>query len=168
MKTIPYLIGTALTALLAGCASPALVLAPVGPNPAGLTRDNPNGQLEVFSALTAQAEGDNPTWYQHTDYYLDSPQGKELRHVDNAIGYYATAPRIISLPAGHYLVKARAKGYLWITVPVVVEAGRTTKVHLDKNWQAPENTPQTEVVDIPGGYPVGWSSSPMNPVSGEH
>jgi hypothetical protein len=113
--------------------------------------------LEVFSAMVGRTEGNNPTWCQHTDYYLFDQRGDELKHVDNAVGHYATAPRLINLPPGRYLVKAQAKNYLWAKVPVVVEAGRTTRVHLDANWQAPDHPAKNEVVGIPGGYPVGWS-----------
>lgn len=160
MKNIPSLLaGAMLTAALAGCSTPTVVLAPVGPNPSGGGTLAATGQLEVFSATSGHTEGDNPTWYQHTDYYLLNKNGKELKHVDNNLGRYATAPRLISLAPGRYLVKAKAKDYLWVKVPVVVKAGETTRVHLDENWRTPGNVSQSELVKIPGGYPIGWSTS---------
>lgn len=140
--------------LLSGCSSTPMALAPVGPNPAGFRAATASGQLEVFSALSARREGNNPTWYQHSDYYICNEQGKHLKHVDNSTGYYAQAPRMVTLPAGKYIVKARAKNAFWTIVPVVVEPGEITKVHLDGQWQPPAKN--TELVMAPAGYPVGW------------
>jgi hypothetical protein len=151
------LMGAVILPWLAGCASSPVALAPVGPNPAGQISQNRNGQLEVFSALRWRSEGDNPAWPQHTDYDICNPQGKAVKHVANAVGHYAEAARLISLPAGKYVVKAHAKDYLWVEVPVVVEAGRITKVHLDDAWRPAADVAPTEVVCMPTGNPVGWS-----------
>jgi len=78
--------------------------------------------------------------------------------VDNTIGYYARAPRRVTLPAGRYLVKAQAKDYFWVDVPVIIERGQTTRVHLDDNWKLPAETPKTELVSFPNGNPVGWQA----------
>jgi hypothetical protein len=156
---IIIILGAAVTALLLDHATAAVILAPVGPNPSGLRNPATTGQLEVFSALKWRTEGNNPPWHQHTGYYLYNEQGRELRRVDNTVGYYAQAPRIISLPAGRYLVKARAKSIFWLKVPVVIQPGAVTKVHLDGNWKPLANTSATEVVSAPAGYPVGWRSN---------
>ena len=97
---IHVILGAACALLCVGCASAPVALEPVGPNPNGSPAPTPNGQLEVFSALAGRTEGDNPTWRQHTDYYVCNPQGRRLERVDNTIGYYAQAPRLITLPAG--------------------------------------------------------------------
>lgn len=155
MKMIPLIIGAALTAFLAGCSTP-VVLPPVGPNPTAFRTPAFNGQLEVFSALTPRTEGNNPTWYQHSDYYICNLQGKRLKSVFNITGYYEQSPRLITLPAGKYIVKARAKGILFVDIPVVIDAGQITRVHLDARWHPPVGTPQTELVNAPVGYPIGW------------
>jgi hypothetical protein len=156
MKTIPIILGSALASLLLGCSSPSVVLAPVGPSPAAPGNTSGDGQLEVFSAVRGHTEGNNPTWYQHTDYYIYNEQNQSVKRVDNKVGHYDRAPRMIELPAGNYNVKARAKDYLWVKVPVVVEAGKTTEVHLDDAWTpSPESKP-TDLVNVPAGYPVGW------------
>ena len=142
MKTkIPPGLGAALMILLMGCASTPVVLAPVGPNAPAPQSSTATGQLEVFSAWVGRSEGNNPSWYQHTDYYLCDQHGKELRRVNNTVGYYARAPRVITLPAGKYLVKALAKGGQWVEVPVVIGAGRITGVHLDNHWNLATATP---------------------------
>jgi hypothetical protein len=159
MKTNVTIMLVALTSLVAGCSTTPVAVAPVGPNPVGITTGPGQGQLEVFSAVRGRVEGDNPTWYQHTGYYIYNRQGKRLKHVANTVGYYAQAPRVITLPAGQYLVKAQAKDYLWVEVPVIIDPGRTTRVHLDDAWQTPPGTPKTELVSLPAGHPVGWRAN---------
>ena len=84
-------------------------------------------------------------------------QGKLVRHVDNSVGHYEQAPRRVALPAGRYLVKAQAKDYLQVEVPITIERGRTTRVHLDDNWTLPSDTAERKV-SLPNGNPVGWSA----------
>ncbi|HEX4348942.1 MAG TPA: hypothetical protein VH251_01075, partial [Verrucomicrobiae bacterium] len=141
--------------LLVGCSTPVAV-GPVGPNPYALENSTKNGQLEVFSALTPRTEGDDPTWYQHTDYTVYNQRGDAVKHVNNTVGHYATEPRLIDLPPGQYLVKAEAKDYPSVTVPVVIDPGRMTKVHLDGTWRPADNR-KTAFVRLPAGNPVGWS-----------
>ncbi|HTV63706.1 MAG TPA: hypothetical protein VMH30_14180 [Verrucomicrobiae bacterium] len=76
----------------------------------------------------------------------------------NSTGYYSTTARVITLPAGEYVVKARAKDALWIKVPVIIKPDEITQVHLDGNWQP--NAEGTEVVMAPEGYPIGWRAVP--------
>jgi hypothetical protein len=160
MKKIPVILGTALTSLLLGCASTPVALAPVGPNPSGRASMAATGQLEVFSALQTRHDGNeydpNPAWHQHTDYTVYDSAGKRVRHVFNTVGHYEETPNVITLPAGSYVVMARAQGLLRVQVPVVIVGGRMTHVHLDAKWNIPTDTPKTELVQIPGGYPVGW------------
>ncbi len=153
--------------LLASCASQPITLAPVGPSPfAGGSSSVGTGHLQVFSSLAERSDDQNqsstdPVWYQHTDYNVYDGRGKLVRHVDNTVGHYSTSPRLVSLQPGNYTVRARATEWLSANVPVVIERGRTTKVHLDKNWKPPVGTPKTEIVSAPGGYPVGWRADPV-------
>ena len=158
MKNIYLILGAAMLPLLIGCASTPVVLAPVGPNPLVSKNTASGGGLQVFSNLIGRSEGNNPTWYQHTDYYIYDLHGQLVKHVNNTTGYYAKAPCRTALPVGEYIIQARAKDYgnLWIKVPVVIQDGKTTRVHLDKQWMVPTGIPKTELVSIPIGYPVGW------------
>jgi len=155
MKKFTVMIGAALTSLLLGCSSTPVAVAPIGPNPVIPGKRAGNGQLEVFSALRGHSEGNNPCWYQHTAYYIRDHQGRPVKRVDNRVGRYAQAPRVINLPPGEYLVKAQAKDYLWVDVPVVIEPGKLTEVHLDDAWR-PADARNTELVSLPAGNPVGW------------
>jgi hypothetical protein len=83
-------------------------------------------------------------------------RGKVVEQVDNTVEHYSTSPRLVSLRPGNYTVSARDKEWLSVKVPVVIERGRTTKVHLDDNWQPPASTQKTEVVSAPDGNPAGW------------
>jgi hypothetical protein len=156
----------ALALLLLGCSSTPVVLAPVGPNPYGPTSINANGQLEVFSALEECRDGNefdvNPAWYQHTDYNVYDLSGKRIKHVFNTVGHYDEAPCVITLPPGKYLVKAQGQGYLQVVVPVVIESGPTTRVHLDAQWKPSTEISQAALVSAPNGFPVDWSTGSKN------
>jgi hypothetical protein len=157
MKTyLAMIVGAAFISLVVYNAAAAAALPTVGPNPYGLRSQSVSGQLEVFSRLEGHSEGNNPPWYQHADYYICDQQGHELQHVDNTVGYYAQAPRVVTLSPGQYLIKSPAKNAFWLKVPVVIRPGRVTKVHLDGDWATPANTPDAKLVLAPSGYPVGW------------
>jgi hypothetical protein len=156
VKSITVILGTGCVSLVLGCASAPVAVAPVGPNPTGLRSADSNGQLQVFSAMLERTEAYNPVWFQHTDYTLYDLNGKALRHVHNVTGNYAQDPPAISLPPGRYIVKAQAHDYLAVRVPVVIDPGRITRVHLNGDWQ-PTYTDKTQVVALPTGTPVGWT-----------
>jgi hypothetical protein len=160
MKSIPLILSATMAGLLTGCISTPITLSPVGPNPAGSESAGPNGQLEVFSALEGRTEGDNPTWFQHSDYYVYTRGGKLWKHVWNTVGHYEEAPRRITLPVGTYMVKARAKDYFWVELPVLIRSGQATVVHLDDMWTPPAGTSKAKVAYSPNGHPVGWSANP--------
>jgi hypothetical protein len=116
--------------------------------------------LRVFT----QTEEENDVGYQfpyaqRTDYEICDAAGRRIAHVsDNNKGNFEAVPRAIALPAGLYRVKAMAaegEGGL-VIVPVVIEAGRTTDVHLNGHWKPPVNTPDGELVRAPAGFPIGW------------
>ena len=81
-----------------------------------------------------------------------------MKHVRNTVGHYATQPRVISLPPGNYVVKAEAADYLWVDVPVVIDPGRITRIHLDNAWR-PTEVRKTALVSLPTGNPVGWAAN---------
>jgi len=161
MKSLYFLLGAGLASFLAGCASTPVALGPVGPNPLSDIGMASEGQLQVFSSLAQESDDQNqgsedPVWYQHTDYTIRDLHGRLVRRVDNTVGHYSQAPRVVTLPPGRYLVKAHAKDYLQVEVPVTIERGRTTRVHLDDNWKPPAVAPKRDVVSMPDGTPVGW------------
>ncbi len=156
MKSITILLGVGLVSLLAGCSSTPVALSPVGPNPVGYESHAFGGELQVFSRLIGHSEGNNPSWFQHAGYSIYYPDGKLLKQVDNTTGHYASSPRRVMLPAGKYLVKAQTNDRLWVEVPVMIESGYTTQIHLDGNWKLPTDASRQELVGLPNGNPVGW------------
>ena len=161
------IVGSACIAV--GCASAPVVLAPVGPCSAKYEPSDPNGHLQVFSAMEAQGEGDDSVWYQHSAYVIYGPQGKRIKYVGNTIGKLDETPQTVTLPAGRYTVKARAEGYghVLVGMPVVIEPGKTTVVHLESGWNPPPAPPGTEIVRAPSGYAVGWLAGPPILSSGQ-
>ncbi len=156
MKEIHIPMVAVLAVALTGCSTAPVAVEPVGPNPAYSGGRIAEGALQVFSNMIGRSEGDDPPWYQHANYNIYDQQGKLLKHVNNTIGYYESAPRLIVLPAGEYLVKAPASDYLWVSVPVRIEGGQTTRIHLDDKWMPPANVSNGMVVRLPNGEPAGW------------
>lgn len=165
---------------LMGCASSETrVSSPLGPRPGAITSTEPSGALQVFSARqkadsdinfeeffageAALREFDEPA---HTDYSLYSKTGEFLRRVQNARDCQDAEPTLLRLPAGHYQVKAEAEGprcqRTTVIVPVIVEAGRTTRVHLGAPWKPNDSIAEAEIVHLPNGQPVGWRATPAH------
>lgn len=161
MKKLCAVSGVILALTVVGCSSPPLNLAQVGPNPAGQSDYSKSGQLQVFSVTHTERDGNeydiNPAWQQHADYGIYTADGRHrIRYVSNSIGKYAQRPALVSLPAGRYIVRTEDRNYETVNVPVVIEVGRTTRVHLDGAWQPPT---RINVVTTPSGSPVGWRSN---------
>lgn len=159
MKNITLTLGVALAALLVGCSTTPVALAPVGPGPFTSQAGASNkGNLLVYSSLVTRTEGsENPDWHQHSHYYISDSNGRQRRYVDNTVGHYERTPRTLHLAPGTYTVKAMASGRQWVELPVVIRPGQTTIVHLDNGWN-PGNVPAAQIVSMPNGYPVGWRS----------
>jgi len=167
MKKLFLLLGAGMVSLLMGCSSAPVALAPVGPNPLRIESTADAGQLQVFSGLAERSDngnqgGEDPVWYQHTDYRIYNLHGKLVKRVNNTIGHYEQTPRQVGLPAGRYVVKAEASDYSVVQVPVTIQRGRITRIHLDDNWKLSAETPQNELVNLPNGKPVGWRADSTN------
>ena len=97
--------------------------------------------LNVQELLWNNDFGQNEFMYEpaHTDYTIYTSDGQVFKRVSNASGRNDGIPASVSLPAGIYTVEAEAErqGTLTMTVqiPVVVEAGQTTMVHLEPTWE---------------------------------
>jgi hypothetical protein len=166
MKSIRLISAAAMVLGIVGCATPPPVeLKAIGPNPESRSKQEATGRLEVFSALEPNGECDGSIlyWdmdrrilYQHTDYDIYNLDGRRVLHVLNTFRPRDLTPRVVALPPGKYIVVAKAREALRVKVPVDIGAGRTSKVHLDDNWEIPSNTPKDVLVSLPSGSPVGW------------
>lgn len=156
MKTIFLNPLMTIALLLVGCSTTPVSIGTVGPGPYALkTSDSSGGSLQVYSALVGRSEGDDPAWFQHSDYYLKKNTAGKYRHVDNATGHYAKRPRTVVLAPGRYTVRAQAGNGGWVEAPVVIRRGETTVISLDQSWN-PGAAPETEIVRMPDGSAVGW------------
>jgi hypothetical protein len=172
MKFVIFLLGIVSVLSLVGCTSTPVAVAAVGPDSFETGIASSNGVLEVYSRLSRQSddqnqnEGGNPAWYQHSNYSIYNQNGRLLKRVINTIGHYDSTPCQVLLPPGQYVVKARAKDYFWVSVPVTIESGRTTRVHLDDDWKSPADSQESELVILPNGNPVGWRAGNQKGGSG--
>ncbi len=142
--------------LTAGCATKPVVLDMVGPSHARWSAPGSRGYLKMYSATETDQIGDNTYYYPHTSYRIFDPAGQLVKFVPNHIGNMDESPAWVALPTGKYLVKAQSDVYGWVTVPVIIEAGTTTTVHLQSIWTGPSEPLRRALVRLPDGRPVGW------------
>jgi len=159
-------------ALLSGCATGSgpngLVLDPVGPalpHPVQMTRSvSTNGTLVVYSAYRRNADfnardGNRP---EYSDYKIFSSAGAFQQRIHNNSGNILQDVLPVTLPAGKYKVKARANGHGLVIIPVVIEAGQSTVLHLEGGgfWPNESAFNQTNAVRLPDGLVIGWKARP--------
>jgi len=114
------------------------------------------GMLMVYSE-TEDINSGNVIYHPHTGYGIFTPEGKRVRSVVNRVGSTDQEPMTVVLPAGKYLVKARAEGYGVVSVPVVILGGKRTMLHLEREGMPDAAELSTNaVVRLPGGPVIGW------------
>jgi hypothetical protein len=92
------------------------------------------GRLVVYTGPDVHPHwGDSLYSYHYSDYEVRSDKDVMLKKVHNNVGGVVTSPAVVELEAGNYRVHARAPGRGWVEVPVIIQAGRQTTVHLDGN-----------------------------------
>ena len=163
-----------------GCTSTSHLtqLAPVGPALTEAPQKQGAGDLEVYSArvrvpVDLNREeffwnndfGKNDFLYEpsHTSYTIYTADGALLRKVRNAKDMGDANPTLVDLPPGEYQIQAEAEDYggctFAVTIPVFVEPGLTTVVHLDGGWQPPRGLDAKSTVKLPNGSYVGWRAA---------
>ncbi|MDB6089821.1 MAG: hypothetical protein JWN85_2605 [Gammaproteobacteria bacterium] len=151
-------------AAMTGCATraPLVLRNPVGPERPHAPRRRTDGDLVVYSAThaTTYAQSEYPV---HTDYTILTRDDKFIEQIANETGPFNANPATVRLPPGEYHVKALTERGGFVTVPVVIEAGKTTVV--DLNGEAlPQGADANEAADaadwvrMPDGHVVGWRS----------
>jgi len=146
-------------ALITGCATDPKnsTVAEVGPGRLSTSDGDRQGILLVHSAREASMNA--PEQRFHSSYKILSADGALLQTVSNQGRNYRD-PEPVSLPPGRYSVVARARNYGTLTVPVVIEAGKTTLVHLDScNRPVSRDDPSTDFVRLPNGQFIGWKAA---------
>jgi hypothetical protein len=164
MKSICLLLGIGLVSTWVGCSSTPVALTMVGPEPTSqktqiVKGDGAAGCLQVFSDTKAHSIGSDLTYYRHMSYNIYDRAGKRVKYVPNHIGVTDEKPSLVTLPQGNYKVVAESSAYGRVTVPVVIQADKTTVLHLDRGWRPASNISSNEVVRFPDGEAVGWSTA---------
>ena len=172
MKFSATILALLAAALLSGCGTGpgpnGLVLDPVGPAllPSTPMTDSvsPNGTLVVYSAYRRNADFNarDRNRPEYSDYEIFSSAGALQQRIHNNSGTILQEVVPVTLPAGKYKVKARANGHGFVVIPVVIEAGRSTVVHLEGGgfWPNESVFNQTNAVRLPDGLVIGWKARP--------
>ncbi len=176
IHAFPFLAAVVAATCLTGCASSEVrVAAPLGPRPNVPPATDTLGALQVFTAAQLVAENVNFQEFfagepglkecedlAHSDYTLYSGDGRVLRRVKNASNSQDAEPTLLRLPPGQYQVEAQCEDpdgmRAMVMVPVIIQAGRTTRVHLQAPWSPQASFAQGDLVRMPNGQPVGWNA----------
>jgi hypothetical protein len=166
MRTL-FVLSTILAGIIgSGCATGkgGMALDTVGPIPAPTAPViSTNGTLVVYSAFEATADFNSRDPYRPecSDYKIYTADGKFLRRVHNDSGTILQDPASVELPAGEYRVVARANGYGYLTIPILMEANQTTVLHLEGGGAWPDKSAfnPTNAVRLPDGRIVGWRAA---------
>jgi hypothetical protein len=167
MTTYFTLIAIITVALLSGCAtgSNGLALDTVGsPLTQPMEAISTNGTLLVYSAYEVNADFNarDPNRPEYSDYKIFTTDGKLLQKIHNNTGTILQDAVPVELPPGKYHVRARANGYGFVMIPVVVESRQTTTLHLEGGgfWPNESVFSQTNAVRLPDGQIIGWRAAP--------
>ena len=152
--------------ILSGCATHhPLTLETVGParfQPLTLNATNTAGSLMVYSAYRRNADFNalDSRRPEYSDYKIFAADGTLLQRVHNNSGTGLQDPVAVALPPGKYTVIARANGYNFVTVPVLVATQQTTVLHLEGGnpWPETSGFNQTNAVRLPDGNIIGWKA----------
>ncbi|HEV2436822.1 MAG TPA: hypothetical protein VG077_12550 [Verrucomicrobiae bacterium] len=166
MKAISASLTAVTGVFLLGCTTgrSGLALDAVGPSPAQTApARSTTGTLVVYSAYDVNADFNSRDPYrpEYSGYKIFTATGKLWQRVHNDTGTLLQGPASVVLPTGKYRVVARANGYGRVTVPIIIEAKRTTVLRLDGGgaWRHKLAFNQTNAVRLPDGRIVGWRAT---------
>jgi hypothetical protein len=159
MKTFNRCLSLAALVGFAGCASPSttVVSEPVGPDlaPPRVDVSHGQGRLIVYT-VTEVNDPVNSYFPTHSSYALYTPDGKLVKRVDNRSGSFYQQPAPVTLPPGKYSIKGRATNSGEVTVPVIIEARKTTVVDLEgTNLPQHKPTGAGQWIRLPSGQVIG-------------
>lgn len=140
------------TLVQVGCATPVASL------PASAASGwpmGPPGTLVVYSA-TYPSTLEESEYPAHTDYTVATSSDTVIERVSNRGGSFDKRPASVNLPAGEYHVHAQFSRGGFVTVPVVIQAGKTTTVALDGSPVPPSETAAPAPIHGPDGSLIGW------------
>lgn len=161
MKTrIISLIGAAIIPFLNGCVSGPTALKPVGPDATSRVEPAPQGHLLVYTATQVGEDFIRGDFLQLTGYEIKNASGKRLTFVADQDSGGDGSPDRVTLPAGTYNIIAESADYGLVTVPVIVQSGKTAAVHLDRDARTPKPYSPKALVQFSDEEKGGWSGTP--------
>ena len=124
-------------------------------HPAAVPASAAAGTLVVYSATYASTleESEYPA---HTDYTVATPSDIVMERVSNRTGSFDKRPASVNLPPGEYHVRAQYNCGGFVTIPVVIEAGKITTLSLDGSPIPTDDSPAPVPLYGPGGVVIGW------------
>jgi hypothetical protein len=152
-----------LASLLAtGCAiAPSTaVQETVGPRVAAAAPTRP-GVLQVYSrSIWTTADDLETSLLSYSDYDIQAADGTLLKRVING----DEVPERVELPDGRYTIVAQSDISGTVSVPVAIEAGRTTVVRLDQEAEkAFAGIAAADLVRLPEGRAIGFRAKGAAP-----
>ena len=149
---------------LAACKTERVMLEAVGPASPSAHRDDGPGRLIVYTARE-QSEQAYVSYFHYSSYSIFTPEGKLYAFVRNHQGVGDEPPQRVALPSGSYVVTGMAQGLGTVSAPVVVQAFKTTELHLESGWKPdPTYEHQADLVRLPNGQIAGWRAPVNAPV----
>ena len=150
------ILSVATAVLVASCSSapPTIVHETVGPGPTVVNQQH-NGFLKVYSATESMADDDGFSLLRYTNYQIDAADGTVFKEVPND----DQEPTRVILPKNTYTVVAQSDTSGTVSVPVAIETGKTTVLHLErkKDWkEAAAGIDSADLVRLPNGQPIGF------------
>ena len=150
------ILSVATAVLVASCASapPTIVHETIGPGPT-IVNEEHNGFLKVYSATESMADDDGFSLLRYTNYQIDAADGTLFKEVPND----DQEPTRVILPKGTYTVMAQSDTSGMVSVPVAIETGKTTVLHLEreKDWKdVAAGIRSADLVRLPNGQPIGF------------
>jgi len=151
------ILSVATAVFLASCASvpPTIVQERVGPSPGVAVNEADNGFLTVYSSTEWTTDDDGPSLLGYTNYEIDSADGRLFEEVSNG----KFEPTRVILPKGAYTVVAESATSATVRIPVAIEPGKMTVLHLEteRDWnKASVGIRSADLVRLPNGQPIGF------------
>lgn len=138
----------------------AQTTSPLGPRPDALPHRDYLGTLVVYSATEARPDGKDTYYYPHTSYEVFR-DGQPFKHIDNGRTLAVETPDRVALPKGDYTVVAQSETAGTVKLPVTIQTGRTTVIHLEEgqDWRPDVATAdRAKLVRLPNGQPIGYQA----------
>jgi hypothetical protein len=111
--------------------------------------------LTVYTATAWTTNDDGPSLLSYTNYQIDATDGTLFKEVPNG----QQEPTRVILPKGTYTVVAQSDTSGMVSVPVAIETGKLTVVHLEReiDWkEASAGIRSADLVRLPNGQPIGF------------